>query len=261
MTADTIRVDPGHAGDEMLAYLEFFKRMYMDAGLGGVATLLFVGLAVAMAAILLRHGVDPFVNAWERLAAARGRGPLIDPNEHVIFRRLASMRAQSDAVKVRCPLRAAVGREMQRIRLGVLIAELKRYVKADHTSDPPRELRASLHDLSDAVDAKFRRACEEAAVPRCAVDGYERHLEATSAMWNSSLVTICDSSRLYDTPAKRIYAAFDALDAMEEMRREALPKVLAEMNGELTASEFLGSGCENCPECRAAEAARKGVRA
>jgi hypothetical protein len=254
---DTARLDAGPGGDAVMAYLEFFRKVYMDAGIGGTAALLFVAAFAALLAVFARHGFDPFLNVYDRLGLGRGGRLTVDPHEHVIFKRLASMRDQLGAIKVRCPLRDLVGKEMQRIRLNAIITELRRYVKADHLADPPRELRAGLHDMTDAMDAKFRKGCAEAGVPACAVDSYERRTRAYADIWDRHIGTICESSRLYDTPAKRIYAAFDAMDALEEARRVDLPEALAALNGELSASEFLGVRCRNCPECRADESIRK----
>jgi hypothetical protein len=224
--------------------MQVLREVHATAGWPGVALLAVVVLASVLMYELAASGR---VKAWVAgMFHDHAYGKLTG---HALFTIAASLgNAQSLALKLPCPLRQAVGRDMCKFRLDALRDAMLEVAKLDTHRCTATELFAQVRNGRIKALRAWRKASDEAHLPPAAVDAFEQCLSGYTRLIDKIIFGLCGCSHFKDNDDK-LHHVFDILADLEAFYDNEAVDMIIRLNGELSKSTYKGLGCRKCACC------------
>ena len=220
-------------------------KIYMDYGL--ILTLIIFLVAAALYDIM-RCGSRYLRALMSHMLFSRRKARLVN---HVLFHKLDTLlKYRIGNMNINCLLRNKLFTDLLIIKVTAVKTVLADFATADVDGLSAADFRQAVADRLSAIAFMWSSTALKDGIPAIAVEKFKIQNDIWGHVLDLVMLDQCLVTTTYQTNSERLDTIFDMIGSFEIHCFSDVEKVVAHLNGEISACTYKGLTCNNCsPDC------------
>lgn len=228
----------------MEALGQLLVKIYSDYGL--IITVVIVLLAVGLYDLLRCGG------KYIKLVFSLLRGkPAVKLSNHVIFHKLDTLlKYRVTSMNIACPLRNKMFSDLLEARITAVRVTLADMARSEVNGLSAADFRQAMAERLQAIAFMWSSKAVKDGIPLVAIERFKKENDKWAHVLDAVILDQCLVTTIYQTNSERLDTIFDMVGSFEIHCFSDVERVVAQLNGEISACIYKGLTCSNCsPDC------------